>query len=162
VQRAGPGDVPDVVPRRPGKRPLLPPAGHPGVHQPRIAAQANVGSDAEALGHSRPETLEQHIRGLDEPEQRIDGARMLQVQHGGLTAAVQQLVLGLARAGSGTVNAQHGRALVGEHHRAERPGPDARELEDPQAGQWPAASWLGIRCRSAHIVTTSATWVSPD
>ena len=114
---------------------MLPPPGHPRVDQPGIAAQADIGSDAETLGHSRPEALEQHIGGIGEPEQRVDSARMLQVEDGGLAAAVQQGTLGPGVSGSGTVDPQHGRALVGEHHGAERPGTDARQLEHAHAGQ---------------------------
>ena len=145
VQGAGAGDVTDVVPHRRRQRAVLPPAGHPGVDQPRVAAQADVGSDTEALGHSRAEALDQHVRGVGQPEQRVHRARVLEVEHGGLAAAVQQLTLGPGAAGPGPVDAQHGGALVGEQHGAERPGPDARQLEHPQAGQRPAAGWLRRR-----------------
>ena len=147
VQGPGPGDVPDVVPGRGSHRPVLSPPGHPGVYESRIAGQADVRSDTEALGHARPEALEQHIGGVGEPEQRVDGARLLQVQDGGLAASVHQVTFGPAGRGSGTVDPQHGRALVGEHHGAERPGPDTRELEHAQAGQRPRPC--------CHVVATS-------
>ena len=40
---------------------------------------------------------------------------------------------------AGTVDAQDGRAGVGQHHRAEGRRADARELEHPHPGQRPAA-----------------------
>ena len=79
VQGAGPGDVPDVVPDRRGQRPVLAPPGHPGVDQPGIAAQADLGPGAQALGHPRPEALDQHVGGVGEPKQRVEGAGVLQV-----------------------------------------------------------------------------------
>ena len=139
VQGAGPGDVPDVVSRGRGQRPVLTPPGHPGVDQPGIAAQADLGPGAQALGHPRPETLEQHVGGIDEPQQRVDGAGMLQVKHRGPAAPVQQLMLGPTPARAGTVDAQDGRAGVGEHHGAEGRRADAGELEHPHPGQRPAA-----------------------
>ena len=148
VQRAGAGDVADVVPDRRGQRAVLAPACHPGVDQPRVTAQADLGSDAEALGHPRAQALEQHVRGVGQPEQRVHRARVLQVEHGGPAAAVQELTLGVGGGGTGPVDAQHGRALVGEQHGTERPGSDARQLEHPQAGQRPAAGWL--RRRHGH------------
>ena len=151
MQGAGPGDVPDVVPHRRGQRPVLSPPGHPGVDQPGIAAQADVGPGAETLGHPGPEALEQHVGRVDEPQQRVDGTGVLEVQHGGPAAAVQQLKLGPSPAGAGPVDAQHGRAGVGEHHGAERHRPDARELEHPDPGQRPAAGVLRI----CHVGATS-------
>ena len=68
VQGAGAGDVADVVPGRGGQRAVLAPAGHPGVHQPRVAGQASLRADAHPLGHSRPEALEQHVGGVDEAQ----------------------------------------------------------------------------------------------
>ncbi len=138
MQGAGPGDVPDVVACGRGQRPVLPPPGHPGVDQPGIAAQADLGPGAQALGHPRPEALEQHVGGIDEPQQRVDSAGMLQVQHRGPAAAVQQLMLGPSPARAWTVDAQDGRACVGEHHGAEGCRADARELEHPHRGQRPA------------------------
>jgi len=151
VQGAGPGEVADVVPHRRGQRPGLPPPGHPGVDQPRIAAQADLRSRPDAFGHSRPEALEQDIGGVGQPEQRIDRARVLQVKYGRAATAVHQIAFRPGRDRSGPVDTQHGRALVGEHHGAERPGSDARELEHPQAGQRPAASSFPSWSRRAHI-----------
>ena len=139
VQRAGPGDVADVVPHRLRQRAVLPPAGHPGVDQPRVAGQADVGPDAQALGHPRPQALEQHVRAVGQPQQRVHRARVLQVEHGRPAAAVHQLKLGSGRSGAWPVDPQHAGAQVGEQHGAERPGPDARELQHPHPGQRPGS-----------------------
>jgi hypothetical protein len=151
VQGPGPGQVADVVPHRRGQRPVLPPPRHPGVDQPRVAGQADLGTNPDAFGHARPETLEQHIRDLGQPEQRVDRARVLQVEHGRPAAAVDQLTLRPRRGGPGPVDAQHRRALICEHHGAERPRSDARELEHPHPGQRPAASSFPSWSRRAHI-----------
>ena len=155
VQGAGPGDVPDVVPDRRGQRPVLAPPGHTGVDQPGIAGQADIGPGAEALGHPGPEAFQQHVGRVDEPQQRVDRAGMLQVQYRGPAAAIQQLLPRPSPAGPWPVDAQHGRAGVGEHHGAERRRPDARELEHPHPGQRPAAGVIRTWSRFAHVDATS-------
>ena len=44
-------DVVDVVAGRLRQRPVLAPAGHPAVDEPRVAGEAPVGAEAEPLGH---------------------------------------------------------------------------------------------------------------
>jgi hypothetical protein len=151
VQRADAGDVADVVPDGGGQRAVLPPARHTRVDQPRVAGQADLGPHAETFGHPRPQALEQDVRGVGQPEQRVHRARVLQVEHGGLAAAVHQVTFRpgfMGRSAAGPVDAQHGGALVGQEHGAERSGPDARKLEHPQAGQRPAAGSL----RHRHVL----------
>jgi len=46
-----------------------------------------------------PEVLKQHVRGVGQPEQRVHRARVLQVEHGGPAAAVQELALGMGLKG---------------------------------------------------------------
>lgn len=71
AEGAGDGDVRDVVPGGVRERAVLAPAGHPAVDEPRIAGVAVGGADAEPLGDSGAEALDEHVGPLD------------QVQHAG-------------------------------------------------------------------------------
>ena len=71
-ERAGERDVVDVVAGRVRERPVLAPAGHAAVHEPRVAGEADVGPEAEALGDAGPEALDQRVGRLDEPQHRLD------------------------------------------------------------------------------------------
>ena len=61
-ERAGHRRVGDVVAGGLGQRALLAPAGHAPVDEPRVPGEAVVRSDAEPLGHPRPEALERARR----------------------------------------------------------------------------------------------------
>ena len=67
-ERAGERDVVDVVAGRVRERPVLAPAGHAAVHEPRVAGEARVGADAEPLGHAGPEALDQRVGLLDQAQ----------------------------------------------------------------------------------------------
>ena len=122
--------------------------------RPGVTERLGVGPEVclrrnPRLVYARAQALEQHVSGVGQPEQGVHGARVLQVEHGGPAASVQELTLGMGRPGrrAGPVDArpvdtEHGRALVRQQHGAERPGPDARQFEHPQAGQRPAARWF--------------------
>ena len=75
VQGAGERDVVDVVAGVPRQRPVLAPAGHPAVDQPRVAGVAVGRPDPEALGDARPVALDQHVRVLDQTQHAPPGRR---------------------------------------------------------------------------------------
>src|SRR4029079_5986815 len=64
-ERAREGDVVDVVTGGLRHRAVLTPTGHPAVDELRIAGEAIVGAETEALGDSRPVALEGGVRLLD-------------------------------------------------------------------------------------------------
>ena len=66
LERAGQRDVVDVVAGGVGVRAVLAPAGHAAVDEPRVAGEADVGAEAEALGHAGPEALDERVGLLDE------------------------------------------------------------------------------------------------
>ena len=74
VQGAGQAEVVDVVPGPLGQRPLLAPAGHPRVDQPRVAGQHLVGTEAEPLQDAGPQTLDQHVGVVEQAEQDLAAA----------------------------------------------------------------------------------------
>ncbi|KAF5289622.1 hypothetical protein FQR65_LT20784 [Abscondita terminalis] len=131
VQRAGEGDVVDVVPRRMRQRAMLAPARHAAVDQARVAFQAGPGPQAQALHDAGPKALDQQVGARD------------QGHGGGLALLAAQVDLDLAAAARGDVlcidrragprDAQHLGAQVGQQHGAERPRAQARELDHANA-----------------------------
>ena len=125
-----------------GVRAVLAPPGHPPEHQLRVAGEALVGPDAEALHHARPEPLDQRVGALDEVEQRGDAVGVLEVDGDVAPAAAARRrragVVGRRAAHRlGAVDADDVGAHVGEQHRGERAGPDAGDLDDPVAVSGP-------------------------
>ncbi len=136
VQRAGEREVIDVVPRRMRERSGLAPARHAPVDELRIARETDVRPHAETLGDAGPEAFDQRIRAVDEPQQRRDSRRALQVERDRPTVAQQGIdrigFLGLRR---GAVDADDRRTHVGQHHGAERRWTQPREFDDPDSLQ---------------------------
>ena len=54
----------------PGEGAILAPSGHPPVDQRRVLGQTRSRPDAEALGHPRPEALDQRVGAAHQPEAR--------------------------------------------------------------------------------------------
>src|SRR5690606_22138752 len=119
-------------------RPFLSPPGHAAVDQLRVAGEADVGAEAETLHDTGAEALDQAVGALDQVEDDGDAVLALQVDADAAPAAIQQVRRGPLRTADalGAVDAQHLRAHVRQHHRAERTGADARDLDDPNAFEW--------------------------
>src|SRR5690606_11069567 len=138
AQRAGDGDVVQVMPRGLGQRTGLPPAGHAAVHQPGIARQADIRPQPQELHDAGTKPFYQCVRRLHQIQH--DGGRvgLLDIQRQGAPPPVHD----------GAAPAQETRGLavdpddfgpqVGEHHGAERPRPDSSQFQYPQPVQW---SW---------------------
>ena len=142
LERAGEGDVVDVVPGSRRHRACLAPTGHPAVDEPGIARPAGLGPDAEPLGDARAEAFDERVGPLDEGEHECDAVGVLQVDADRALAPLEQVPVGAGRQGAGHVgrslDPQHVRAEVGEHHRAERAGADPGELDDLDPLERPA------------------------
>ena len=159
VQCPGDRDVGDVVPGRFGERAVLPPAGHPAVHQPRVACPAGGGSDAEAFGDPGPVALDERVGGRGEPQHDLGAAGMLQVDDDPpLAPACDVLVEGdRRRRAARPVHPDHLGAEVGEQHPAERSRPDPRQLDNPHTGQRPLRVAHGAQCATAIRTTLTIT-----
>ena len=81
-----------------GHRPVLAPPGHPAVDEPRVAGEAVVGPDAQSLGHTGSQTLDEAVGLLDEVEDELDGVGVLEVDPDRGPGAVEQVPV---RAGPG-------------------------------------------------------------
>src|SRR5581483_6931731 len=141
VEDAGHGDVVDVVARGGGIRAVLAPARGPGVDQAGVAGQADVGPEADALGHPRPPPLDEHVGAGHQSEHGVEAGGGAQVDGHRTGVAAQQeirrpaLVVHPAR----PVEAHDVGAEVAEDHGGERRRPDPAEVENPRSGQRPAA-----------------------
>ena len=114
--------------------PDLAPARHAPVDELRIARETDFRPDTEALGHAGPEAFDQRIRAVNEPQQRRNARRTLQVERDRPSVAQQ----GVDRIGfpgwrRGTVDADDRRTHVGKHHGAERRWTQPREFDDPDS-----------------------------
>ena len=127
------GDVVDVVARPCGVRAILAPAGHPTEHELRVSRLALLGADAQPLHHAGPEALDERIRGLDELQHRLDPIGVLEIDRDRTAAAAHHIGKGrrpLAVRSLHAIDSHHVGAHVGQQHRAEGAGADARDLDD--------------------------------
>lgn len=149
-QSAGQSDVGDVVPGPFGERSVLAPAGHPPVHEPRIAGQRGIGADPEAFGDTRPVALDQDVGALGQIEHRGGTALGLEVDEHRTLVAVGEVVRGVdaqPRA-AGPVDPDDIGTEVGQEHRGERAGSDACQFDHPHPCQRAVRAVL-CRCHQA-------------
>ncbi len=132
VQDPGEADVVDVVARAVGHRSELTPAGHPAVHQPRIAGQHLVGAEAHAFGDARAEAFDQHVGLVEQPEHLLDIGRVLEIGlHDG--AAAQLRAVESAGQLTCPLHAHHVGAEIGKQQRGVRTWADAGQFDNPDA-----------------------------
>ncbi len=140
VQRAGDGDVVDVVAGGAGQRPVLSPAGHPSVDQARVALQRSLRSDARAV---RPRPGRQPSIRI---AARSASSRTTSAPSGCFRSTTTDRLPRLSRSRPGRAGRQRARlrpvdpddvgAQVGQQHRA-RTGP-GRSRRVPRPGCRPA------------------------
>ena len=159
VERAGQGDVVDVVAGGLGVGTALAPARHAAEHEAGVAGQAHVGTEAEALGHAGPEALDEGVGRLDQAEQGLDAVGVLEVDADRAPAPVQHVGRRVGRIAAhdrlGPVDADHVGPHVGQHHGRERAGPDAGDLQDLDALQRPHQAAAAERAASAVMASTT-------
>ena len=142
-ERAGDGDVVDVVAGGVGERAFLAPAGHAAVDQLRVAREHDIGAEPEPLHHAGPETLDQRIGAGEQVEHLRDRRLVLQVELDDLAAASGDRLQALLRADA--VERDDLGAHVGQHHAGERAGTDAGEFDDADAGERAGGANLELR-----------------
>ena len=125
-----------IVARDLRQRPLLPPAGHSRVDQPRIAREGHVGAQPQPFHHPGPEPLDQRIRHFNQAQHRRHPIRRLEIEYHRASPALQHRVRRWP--GSGPVDTQDIRAAIRKQHRRKGPRPKAGNLEDFDPGQRPA------------------------
>ena len=135
-------------------RPVVPEAGDPADDQGRVERVEALLGEAEAVQHPDPEVLQHHVGARQEPGQRADVARRLEVQDDGLLVAVGRhevrrvpwVVRTVARArprwspgpgvvAVGALDLDHPRAQVAQHHRRLRPGQGTGQVDHQHVGQ---------------------------
>ena len=144
MERAGEGDVVDVVPGMLGERPLLPPAGHPPVDEPGIVLEQHLRPEPEPLHHAGTEALDQAVGVAGELTDPSDAFLGLEVDpdDGGARAA-EHVELGRDdRRPVLALDPDDGGAMIGEHHPGERRRADPGELDDADSLQRPCHDGL--------------------
>jgi hypothetical protein len=121
------------------QRAALAPAGHASVNQPRIAREHRIGPQAQALHHAGTEALDQRVGLARQFERGLHAAGRFHVQGDRAPAAHGHVVPALAVHAQvrrlRAVDHQHVGAHVGQHHAAERAGPDGFEFDDLDTGE---------------------------
>ncbi len=132
VERAGDGDVVEIVAGRLRQRAVLSPAGHSRIDQPRIGLEQFLRAQPQPLHHARTKAFDQHVgmrqRLLDEC--LAFGA--LEIDFRAVPGAFDHRVHRLV---TGAFDAHDLRAHIGQHHADMRARADALEFDDPEAGQ---------------------------
>jgi hypothetical protein len=133
-------DVVDVMTRHHRHRAVLAVTGHAAVDEPRVAGEQFIRPEAEPLHDTGPESLDQRVGGVDEPQHEASILVALEVDRDQRSPAVHD-VRGAddeARVARGlrALEAQDVRAHVGQHHRGERAGADAPDLDDLESLKW--------------------------
>ena len=123
VRPADPGedarhrDVVEVVAGCLGQGAVLPPSRHAPIYQPRIAGQAWIGPQPEALGDARPEALDEPIGPFHELQDERPAGLAFEVDRQVLPIAQQQVelqgTLDAELGRDGPIDADHGCAEVG-------------------------------------------------
>ncbi len=140
MQRAGERDVVDVVAGGLRERPVLAPAGHAAVDEPRVAREADVGAEPEPLHHAGPEALDQRVGLLDQRSAAATPSACLRssaTERRPRSARRSGGVAVVAAAAPGAVDAHHVGAQVGEQHRrrtAPGPMPANSRIRSPASG----------------------------
>src|SRR6202008_722452 len=142
-------DVVDVVAGLLAARTVLAPAGHAGVDQPLVHLGAVLRTEAEPLGDSRAEALDEHVGLGDQPQHQVAVLVALQVRRDRSPVPQQVVITGVDRRSrplARTLDADDVGPQVTEEHRGVRPRADAGQLDDSQPLQWsshalPALRW---------------------
>ncbi len=133
-QGAGKRDVVEVVPRSLRQRARLSPARHAAVDQLRIARQADIRPEAEALHDAGAHAFDQCVGAVDQAQHGIDSPRIFQVQRQRTFATIEDGILAhverVAGLAAGPLDHDDVGPHVGQQHAAEGPRPDAGDFDD--------------------------------
>ena len=75
---------------------------------------ADLRTEAEALGYARSKPLDQHVRTIDETEEKVNALRIFKVDRNRTPTSPQEHPLG--HWGIDSVDVDHGGPEVGEEH----------------------------------------------
>src|SRR5215207_3168604 len=170
-----------VVARAVAVRAVLAVAGDRAVDERRVRLAKYLVADAQVVEHTRPEALDQGVGGLDQLEQRLSAALLLQVDPDRALVAVERQVE--RRAGpergvllgsvvrrrpadvvalAGVLDLDHVGAEIGEQQGAEPAGQKAGEIEDLDVGKGPLAHDQSPGCSDiSRVALTRALASSP-
>ena len=146
-QRAGDGDVVDVVAGHARIGTALSPARQPRIDQAGVAAAGDVGPEAEALHDPGPIGLEEDVRLLDQAQHGVHSLRALEVDADRALAA-RQLIDG---AGADAVDAHDVGTEIGENQTAVRCRGQSGHLDDSNPLERFHADFLSVDGRMTRL-----------
>ena len=122
--------------------------GHAAVDEARVPLEAGIGSETEALHHTRAEAFEEPVGAVDQIEHQRNSVRVLQIHPDAAPSSREEIAGGVRSEGVGarTHHADHLGAHVRKHHGAVGAGPDACDLDQLDSFQRSHASVsVGLR-----------------
>jgi len=118
-----------------GERPVLPPAGHPAVHESGITGEHLVRTDTESLGYTGPKAFDDSVYASGEIQNEIGSAWVLEVDSDGALVAVQHRERVVPAGVSRSVDSDDLGAHVAEEHPGEGRWTDAAQFEYSDTGE---------------------------
>jgi len=125
-ERAGDGDIIDVMAGRLRQRAFLTPAGHAAIDEARVARLHHVRPQPKPLHHARAKAFDQRVGVGKQIEHLRDGSPVLEVEFDDLAPAPGHRFEILLRADA--VERHHLRAHVRQHHAGEGAGVRCRRI----------------------------------
>ncbi len=127
------------MPGRDGQQPVLTPAGDSAVDQPGVPGKADLRSEAQLLGHTRPVTLDEDVRRLNQAKCQLDAFTAFEVEGDGSSSAAQLILeVGADVEPAGPLDPYHVGTEIGQHHARVWCRSEAGQLQYPQPLQWTA------------------------
>jgi hypothetical protein len=121
-------------PARSAIGPVLAPAGHAAVDQPRVPPARRLRTEAEAFHHAGPEAFDERVGGLGHAQHGLDCLGLLQVQRQ-RAAIAQRDVLARALGAVRALDPDHVGAEIGEQHGAKGTRADSGDFKYAEAGE---------------------------
>ena len=128
------------MPGRLSERPGLAPARHAAVHEARVAGEAGLRPEAQALHHAGAVAFDERVGVGQQVEHLRRRTGRFQVDGQGVLAGIQRVLAAPGEAARQLVrlrplDQRDARTHLHEHVARQRAGPDAFELDHVQAGQ---------------------------
>ncbi|MNE31618.1 hypothetical protein D3C80_1251950 [compost metagenome] len=139
-QRTSQCDVIHVMPGGLGQRTILAPTGHAAVDQARVARQANIRSEAQALHHAGTHAFDQGVTAFYQAQYGLDAFRAFEINSDGTFAALIDSTgahVDFVSSLCATLDQHHISAKIGKQHSTKGSWPKPRDFKNLEARQRP-------------------------
>ncbi|MCY1309917.1 hypothetical protein D9M70_600590 [compost metagenome] len=114
----------------------LPPTGHTAVDQLRIACQADIRPEAQALHDAGTEAFDKNVGAFDQLQKHLGCARFARVDHQATAATADYAVIAVEEARLLPVDANYFRPHIRQQHGGEGRRPDRIHFDYLHPSQW--------------------------